>query len=636
MYKFVSTLPRGLKQFIMLAVDILLVPLAFLVVVALQSSSGGVDLDLADAWGRYWPMITLLMVTCALLAHVMNIPRIQLKSYESHAVGLTALHALALGVTGAVIDNLLGGGTTVATFINFAVIFFLVAVAARLILLQLLNQIYRLGTKRVRVLIYGAGGTGRKLAAALNSDISIEAVAFVDDDKSKQLTMSQGLRIYSPLTLDTLVRQRNITRILLAMPHLSPSRSAQILRGLDSLDVDVHALPSFSQMTGQTSLQDQLRRVAPDAFLGRAPLDSELPGRSDQYAGRSVFISGAGGSIGSELCRQILACRPSCLVLFEMNELGLYTINLELQQRADELGIPLIPVLGTVTDGEAVRRTMTQYNVEIVLHAAAYKHVPLVEQNASVGAFNNVIGTEALAQAAIACNVDRFILISTDKAVRPTNMMGASKRVAEMVLQDLANRAPEGGTIFSIVRFGNVMGSSGSVIPLFQKQIAKGGPVTLTHRHVTRYFMTIAEAARLVLVAGSFAEGGDVFVLDMGEPISIYDLACQMIVAAGCSVRDDANPDGDISIVETGLRPGEKIHEELLIGETQTTTAHPKIMRAREAFPSQIEVAAVLKSVRRTAVDGDDAKLRRAVARLVEGNATLVHQPEKTNHMPRG
>ena len=624
MYRFVSTLPRGIKQIIMLLVDVLLVPLALLAAFSLQQSgAGGVD-GLFDKLANNWLVLPLLMVLCALVAQVMGIARIQLKSYEQRAIGLTAVHAVSLGLVTAVMDDLAGFATPFATFVNFSLIFFLMAVGTRLLMLQLLYRVYRLGRVRVRVLIYGAGEAGRKLAAALHNDIDVEAVAFVDDDKSKQSTMLQGLTIYSPLTLETLVRERQVSRVLLAMSTLSSVRTAQISRRLEGMGVDVHALPSFAQMTGEAPLVQQLRRVAPDTFLGRAPLDAELPGGSEQYAGRNVMISGAGGSIGSELCRQILACRPARMVLLEMNELGLYTVDMELRARAQKMGVALIPVLGTVTDADVMRKVMTTHAVQIVLHAAAYKHVPLVEQNAAMGMFNNALGTVALAQASIDCGVDRFILISTDKAVRPSNMMGASKRLAEIVLQDLASRAPDGGTIFAMVRFGNVMGSSGSVIPLFQDQIAKGGPITLTHRNVTRYFMTIAEAARLVLVAGSFAEGGDVFVLDMGEPVLIYDLARQMITAAGHSVRDADNPDGDIEITLTGLRPGEKIHEELLIGDTKTTTAHPKIMRAREAFPSQIEVAAALKGLRRAVTSGDDADLRGVVARFVEGGEVLL------------
>ena len=310
-------------------------------------------------------------------------------------------------------------------------------------------------------------------------------------------------------------------------------------------------------------------------------------------------------------------------MLLEISELALYTIDMELRALSKRMKTKIIPVLGSVLDAGLMRRTLAEYDVQVVLHAAAYKHVPIVERNAVVGMNNNVLGTHTLAVAAAEARVERFILVSSDKAVRPKNMMGASKRLSEMVVQDLASRT-QNGTLFSMVRFGNVMGSSGSVIPLFQDQITKGGPVTLTHREVTRYFMTIPEAARLVLVSGSFATSGDVLVLDMGDPIPIYELARNMITAAGYTTRDDDNPDGDIEIQITGLRPGEKIHEELLIGEGQTTTPHPKILRESADHLSQIEVAAALKALRIAVADADDAALRQVVARWVEGGDAVL------------
>ena len=316
------------------------------------------------------------------------------------------------------------------------------------------------------------------------------------------------------------------------------------------------------------------------------------------------------------------------MILLDISELALYTIDMELSTLAARSKTEIIPVLGSITDPNLIRKTMADYGVEIVLHAAAYKHVPLVERNVVVGLSNNVLGTQVLATAAAEANVARFILISSDKAVRPKNMMGASKRLAEIVVQDLASRS-KGRTVFSMVRFGNVMGSSGSVIPLFQDQIKRGGPVTLTHPEVTRYFMTISEAARLVLVAGSFANGGDVYVLDMGDPIPIYKLATQMIVASGFTLRDAANPDGDIEIKITGLRPGEKIHEELLIGEGQITTQHPKILQAREEHLSEIEVASALKSLRAAVAASDEAALRQVVARWVERCDSALENKKK-------
>jgi FlaA1/EpsC-like NDP-sugar epimerase len=563
---------------------------------------------------------------------VMGIHKVQLKAFENRAIGMTAVHAMLMGLSIAILDDIADYGTPVATFITFSLVYFVMVCAARFSMLSVLLGIYRGGQNQVRVLIYGAGRTGQQLAAALKTDDTIMAMAFVDDNKALQSTIVQGLHVYSPVTIGTLARDKAVSRVLLAMPNLSRPKLAQITRRIEDLGLAVQALPSFAQLAGNEGrLSDQLRPVLPDQFLGRVALDRELEGGSETYAGQTILISGAGGSIGSELCRQVLSCGPKRLVMLDMSELALYTIEMELGELSARMQVEIVPVLGSVADGPSMRRMLSDYQVDIVLHAAAYKHVPMVEQNPIAGFANNVLGTHALALAAAEAGVKRFILISTDKAVRPKNLMGASKRLAEIVVQDLASRSngAAGKTIYSMVRFGNVIGSSGSVIPLFQDQIAKGGPVTLTHRDVTRYFMTIPEAARLVLVAGTFATGGEVFVLDMGDPIHIYDLARQMIEASGYRVRDEKQPDGDIDIVLTGLRPGEKMHEELLIGEGQITTPHPKILQAREDHLSEIEVAAGLKALRAAIAEADADALRAVVARFVEGGHTFLPRADR-------
>ena len=589
-------------------------PVALLLALALQQS-GMPDFESFE--GR-WLSLPLLMALSGLLSTVMGINKIQLKAYEARAIGMTGAHAILLGLVAAVLDDLAGYGTPIATFINFVLVYFLISVAARVVLLQLLLAIYRSGQEQCRVLIYGAGATGRQLAAALRTDEHIFPVAFIDDNSALSSIMMQGLRVYPARDIERLVHERKIDRVLIAMPQMPRPQLAQLSRRLEGMGLDVQALPSFSQLMAQGSLVDQLQSVVPGRFLGRAPLDAEMPGKSEFYADRSILITGAGGSIGSELCRQVLDCRARRLVLFEVSELALYTIDLELRTLSEGFNVEIIPVLGSITDASLMRRTMADYGVQVVLHAAAYKHVPLVEQNPIVGISNNVLGTQTLAIEAARANVERFILISSDKAVRPKNMMGASKRLAEIVVQDLASRSGN-GTIFTMVRFGNVIGSSGSVIPLFRDQIEKGGPVTLTHRDVTRYFMTIPEAARLVLVAGSFASGGDVFVLDMGKPVLIKDLVRQMVEAAGRKIKDADNPDGDIEVQITGLRPGEKIHEELLIGEGQLTTAHSKIMQAREVSLTQQEVAMALQGLRDAIEAADVVALRKVVTHFVEG-----------------
>ncbi|SEN47714.1 NDP-sugar epimerase, includes UDP-GlcNAc-inverting 4,6-dehydratase FlaA1 and capsular polysaccharide biosynthesis protein EpsC [Loktanella fryxellensis] len=631
MYRTISALSRRAKRVVLLAVDVVLIPAALLGAIALQ----GLPADGAGLGATivgHWLALPLLMAIGGLLSSVLGLPLIQLKSYESHAVALTGLHAVLLGLAAAVLDDMAGFGTPLASFINFAIVYFLLAVAARMGMLQLLLGIYRRGQDQTRVLIYGAGATGRQLAAALRTDERIFPVAFVDDNVATQGTIVQGLTVYGPMAVEDLIRSHHIDRVLLAMPSASRPQQAQLSRRLEDLGVEVQAVPSFAQLTGRVPLLDQLQPVVPGRFLGREALDAALPDGGTTYAGRVILITGAGGSIGSELCRQLLGRNPAKLVLCEISELALYTIDMELRALLRRQQTDIVPVLGSITDAGLMARIMADHGVQVVLHAAAYKHVPLVESNPVVGMSNNVLGTQVLAQAAANARVERFILISSDKAVRPQNMMGASKRMAELVVQDLASRSAVTATgrrsVFTMVRFGNVMGSSGSVIPLFQDQIAKGGPVTLTHREVTRYFMTIPEAAKLVLVAGSFASGGDVFVLDMGEPMPIYDLARQMIAAAGYSVRDAADPDGDIEIRITGLRPGEKIHEELLIGEGQLTTPHPKILQANEAALSELEMASAIKALRRAIETADEVALRAVVARWVEGGAHFAQGVE--------
>ncbi|MGR3632601.1 MAG: polysaccharide biosynthesis protein [Limimaricola soesokkakensis] len=615
---FITHLSRSTKQWMVLTNDVALVPVAFLAALSLQLNRAPLGAELQ----QHWPLLLMLLAICALIEIGMNIHRVQLKAYESRAIALSATHAVLLALSAGLIDRAVGGTLPGATFVSFAMVYLLLAVSSRAVMLKLVLSAYRHRPK-LRVLVYGAGRTGQQLVAALRTDETVRPVAYIDDNKMLQGAIVQGLHVHAPAAIARLARTKHVDRVLLAMPSVPRARLAQLSRQLEEKGLDVQTLPSFAQLAGNgVPLVEQLRPVVPGQFLGRAPLDAELPGGSETYRGTSVMISGAGGSIGSELCRQILACRPRRLVLFEMSELALYKLDQELSALATEQQVEIVPILGSVCDAPLVRRVLADQEIEIVLHAAAYKHVPLVESNPVSGFANNVLGTHTLAQAAGEAGVARFILISTDKAVRPKNMMGASKRMAELVVQDLASRST--GTIYSMVRFGNVLGSSGSVIPLFHDQICKGGPVTLTHREVTRYFMTIPEAARLVLVAGTFATGGDVFVLDMGAPVQIYDLARQMIEAAGYTVRDETNPDGDIEIRLTGLRAGEKLHEELLIGEGQIGTPHPKIMLAREAHLSEIEVAAGMRALRAAVTENDSDALRAVVARWVEGGKALA------------
>jgi len=468
---------------------------------------------------------------------------------------------------------------------------------------------------RLPVLIYGAGKTGQQLAAALLDDDRLRPVAFADDEPRLRGLTVAGLRVHGPDEVEGLVARRRIGRIILAMPSTSEAARARLTRRLAGTGCEVHALPSFADLvTGRAVTPYESRPIDPSTLLGRDALENELPGVTDAYAGRRVLVTGAGGSIGAELCRQIASCGPTTLVLLDHAEHALFQIERELREMAPE--IEIMPILGSVCQAELVRVLMQAREIDVVLHAAAYKHVPMVEANAIEGMRNNVIGTRTVAMAAEEAGVERFILVSTDKAVRPGSVMGASKRFAEMIVQHLATRATR--TRFSMVRFGNVLGSSGSVIPTFADQIGRGGPVTLTHEDVTRYFMTIPEAVRLVLLAATIADGGEVFVLDMGAPVRIRDIALRMIEGYGLTVRDADNPQGDIEIRVTGLRPGEKLHEELLIGSDMLTTPHPRILRAQEGHLSEIELAKALKSLSEAIETRDVALLRKILAQWIE------------------
>jgi FlaA1/EpsC-like NDP-sugar epimerase len=469
-----------------------------------------------------------------------------------------------------------------------------------------------------RVAIYGAGEAGARLSAILMGGPDFEPVVFIDDRVALRGSQINGLGVYSPEDLPHLVVSRKIDRVLLAMPSASHRRRREVLAGLEPLSVHVQSLPDLADIISGKARIDELREIDVCDLLGRDPVPPNPQLFASCISRKSVMVTGAGGSIGSELCRQILRVAPTRLVLFELSELALYTIERELQEIAarEQSDVEIIPLLGNANDPERVREVLLAYSVQTVYHAAAYKHVPIVEHNIIRGIHNNVVCTWNTAQAALETGVETFVLISTDKAVNPTNVMGASKRLAELVLQGLQERTAT--TRFCMVRFGNVLGSSGSVVPLFQEQIRRGGPVTVTHPQVIRYFMTIPEAAQLVIQAASMAKGGDVFVLDMGRPVRIDDLARRMINLMGLSVRDPSNPDGDIEITYTGLRSAEKLFEELLIGNNITKTDHPMIMRAMEHSIPWGRMQQIL-DVLCSAIEGNDCAralfiLREAVA----------------------
>jgi FlaA1/EpsC-like NDP-sugar epimerase len=501
-------------------------------------------------------------------------------------------------------------------------------VASRAAARYWLGGYYRNALKKAmlpKVLIYGAGATGRQLADALANSHEMHVAGFLDDDAQLVGQVLNGQPIYQPADLDELVMSRGVSDVLLAMPSISRKRRNEILLQIAQAKVAVRTLPSVSELAQGKVYTTDLRELDIDDLLGRDAVPPDESLLSQNIKDKMVLVTGAGGSIGSELCRQILDVGPSTLLLVELSEFALYQIHGELRVKAQDKGIVLVPLLASVQDARRMTELMATWQPETVYHAAAYKHVPLVEHNPAEGIKNNVLGTLTVANAAAAHSVKHFVLISTDKAVRPTNVMGASKRLAEMVLQALA--ANQSNTKFAMVRFGNVLGSSGSVVPKFRQQIKDGGPITLTHADITRYFMTIPEAAQLVIQAGAMAKGGDVFVLDMGPPVKIMDLAKSMIELSGLTLKDASNPEGDIEIEITGLRPGEKLYEELLISDNPAETSHPRIMKANERFLDGVLLEARLTLLSQALEVNDVEQMLAILQELVVGyrrEATIV------------
>ena len=468
--------------------------------------------------------------------------------------------------------------------------------------------------QRKNVVIYGAGSAGRQLSIALMQSNEYNPVAFIDDESEKHGQYINGVEIIASSALERLINKKNVVEVLIALPSISRILRNEIISFLETYRVLVRSLPSVSELAqGKIKVAD-LREISIKDLLGRdsVPVNEKL--LKIKITGKVVLVTGAGGSIGSELCRQLLFLKPKQLILFEISESSLYQIEREL----DEIGMPyvdILPILGSVRDRERLEKICKHFGVQTIYHAAAYKHVPLVEYNNSEGVLNNTFGTKIVAEAAIAAKVETFVLISTDKAVRPSNTMGATKRAAELILQAFSGL--EHSTCFTMVRFGNVLDSSGSVIPLFKKQIKDGGPVTVTDANMVRYFMTIPEAVELVIQAGAMCKGGDVFVLDMGEPVRIYDLATKMIQLSGLQVCNESNPEGDIEIQYTGLRPGEKLYEELLFGENSSKTDNPLIMRAEETMLDWNSLKPILDQLQEVATNSEQERIRELLIEIV-------------------
>lgn len=476
--------------------------------------------------------------------------------------------------------------------------------------------------RKKNVVIYGAGNAGVQLASALGYGREFRPVAFIDDDSTLHKQKVNGLRIYPLSSLMYLIARYQVSDVLLAMPSANRARKSEIIHSLEPFAIHVMSMPGLSEIAQGKVTVDALQEIDIEDLLGRDAVAPDQALLQANIAGKVVMVTGAGGSIGSELCRQIIRLQPDTLILFEISEFALYAIEKNLLRLVTKAGNPkaiqLIPVLGSVTNGGRIEKVCKTFKVQTIYHAAAYKHVPMVERNPGEAIWNNVFGTLRTALAAIKTEVETFVLISTDKAVRPTNTMGATKRFAELILQALSalDHSP---TRFTMVRFGNVLGSSGSVVPLFKEQIESGGPVTVTDERITRYFMTIPEASQLVIQAGAMGLGGDVFVLDMGEPIRIIDLAKRMIHLSGLEIHDSEHPAGDIEICYTGLRPGEKLYEELLIGDNVSETSHKRIMRAQEQVIPWPELELMLAALELATKDDDFELVRRILTEAVAG-----------------
>ncbi|WP_163560932.1 nucleoside-diphosphate sugar epimerase/dehydratase [Halomonas sp. NO4] len=591
LHRRLTTLSRAKKRLIMVAADLVALPLALWSAYALR---------FAEWWpARYVePFWWLFLLTP--VVGVFVFARLGLYRAVVRFMGPQALWAVVKG--SALLALLMWAsaffyqwqGFPRSVPVNFALVTLVYVGGTRLLVRSYYHWLIRHYTEKEGVAIYGAGGAGAQLAMALANGREFYTAAFLDDDPALWGSTIKGVKVFNPGEFAPVVQQLNITRVLLAMPSATKKQRKHALDQLAEVPVHVQTVPSMPEIVSGEASVDQLREVELEDLLGRDPVPPREELLEASICGKVVMVTGAGGSIGSELCRQIMRGNPKALVLFELSEYSLYAIGQELDALKADMGATfgIYPLLGSVCHRERVEAVIAHYGVQTIYHAAAYKHVPIVENNVLEGARNNVLGTRVVAERAAKLGVERCVLISTDKAVRPANVMGATKRMAELVLQDLARHSST--TVFSMVRFGNVLGSSGSVVPLFRRQIEQGGPVTVTHPEITRYFMTIPEAALLVIQAGSMAEGGDVFVLDMGDSVKIVDLARRMIKLSGLEVKDEHNPEGDVEVVFTGLRPGEKLYEELLIGDNVVGTSHPKIMRAQEEVLSANTLARLL------------------------------------------
>lgn len=601
---FLLSLPRIVKRIIMLLLDATLIGLAYWGAFWVR-----LDVDSPFSSIEQWVALAVIIPPTLLVFIRLGLYRTVLR-YVSAKIVTTVLVGVILS-TGLLVfgSYFLGVYLPRTVSVMFFVFSLVLICGSRLFFRMLLNYGVR---GQIPVVIYGAGASGRQLLPALMQASEYFPIAFVDDNPKLHKAVIHGVTVYPSEKLEYLIGRYGIKKILLAMPSVSQSQRKAVVGKLENLSCEVLSIPGMSDLVEGRAQISSLKKVSIEELLGRDPVVPDEKLLAKNITGKVVMVTGAGGSIGSELCRQIIIEKPQLLVLFDVSEFSLYSIENDIAAicRNHKIDSEFVALLGSVQNESRLVQVMTNFQVNTVYHAAAYKHVPLVENNVIEGVRNNIFGTLFCAKAAIKSGVEKFVLISTDKAVRPTNTMGATKRMAELVLQALSNEQCH--TKFCMVRFGNVLGSSGSVVPLFKKQIAEGGPITLTHKDIIRYFMTIPEAAQLVIQAGAMGQGGDVFVLDMGDPVKIIDLAKRMINLSGLSVKSDENPDGDIAIEISGLRPGEKLYEELLIGESVQNTYHPRIMTATEVMLEWDKLNVLLSTIE-SACNGFDYEYIRSL-----------------------
>ncbi|MBH0038965.1 polysaccharide biosynthesis protein [Pseudoalteromonas sp. SWN166] len=571
---------RAKKRVITLCIDSLFIMLAFWLALIVRLDSFE-SLQRLDNW-----LLLAVLIPVSLYTFIsLGLYRAVLRYMNSQAIWAIVLGTVITTISLVLIAFFIGIDIPRTMPFIFAWLCLLTVGGSRVLVRAMIGRMTT--SKKEPVIIYGAGSAGRQLATALGAGPEYFVRAFIDDDVTKHGSIIQGIPVLCFKGIYELINKRKVSKVLLALPSATRARRKEILAQLEPLTINVLSIPGMADVVEGKAKLAEIAEVGVEDLLGRDPVEPNTDLMTANIANKVVMVTGAGGSIGSELCRQIVKQKPTKLVLFELSEFGLYSIEKELSEYItnNNLDIEIVPIMGSAQRINRIETVMTVFGVQTVYHAAAYKHVPLVEHNVVEGVRNNVFGTYYAAKAAVNAKVETFVLISTDKAVRPTNVMGATKRMAELSLQGLAQeQGVKHKTRFCMVRFGNVLGSSGSVVPLFRRQIKEGGPITLTHPDITRFFMTIPEAAQLVIQAGAMGKGGDVFVLDMGDPVKIKDLATKMVRLSGFEVKSDTNPHGDIEIKCTGLRPGEKLYEELLIGDNVGETSHERIMTANEVM----------------------------------------------------